>query len=340
MTVEEFKNGSGPVSGVRQPYTFYPPDTLFVGETPHFGSYDWSLVPTIPLPKLGAILIPENATEVIRVATSHKAFVDRAYKANREQQRRMDKEQAAKDIKYHRNRAQLDNNPFVPKANIYIRPAKALDIPQLTKLYNRYVENTIDAIECQPIVEKEMRTRFLVAKQERRAFLVAISLPPGGKTPPHEEEPRKSGRANNGRRNRNNRGNTQVIPPEVVVGFSYIERFSLPTTAFEHTAELFVFVSPDHLRLGIGKTLVDRIMPSVDTLQSTHSGTDFVPGDRSAQMMYELGGPRKTKKIVATLFYHTGEEEDFRWKKNWLEKKLFFTQASFMYTIAEKFGKP
>ena len=340
ITTDGFKSGTLPSSGLREPYTLTPPDSLLLFDPPHFGSLDWSLIPTIPVVKEVTIFVPENANAVVRIATTHKAKVKQDYAAEKKEDRRSKQKQARNDFKYHRNRQQLENNPFVPKANIYIRPAQICDIPQITELFNHYVENTIDAIECKPIEEHVMAARFNVAERENKAFLVAILKPPEGAKPPNAQANASRGYRGQRRRQARRHDTVDAITCETVVGFSCLERFSLWESAFHNTSELYLYVHHKYLRMGIGMNLMDRMMPSVDRFRHTHSGTDFIPPDRAAQRSYEMGGLAGIKKLVVSVFYRTGEEDDFRWKKRWLEEKWQFDQASYMHNIAEKFGQP
>ena len=335
LTTEGFRDGSLPASGVHRPYALYPPDSLFVGGKPDFGSVDWSLVPTDPPRMPGTFLIPENVNEVIRIATVHRIKTKQEYIAEKEELRRQKKERALSDFKLDPNRAQLVNNPWIPKANIYIRPAKRSDIPQITELFNYYVEHTIHAIECRRIDEQEMDGRLKMAEREKKAFLVAIlrnpkgakHLSPGVQRRRHGRDPHRQSTA-------------QAAESEVVVGFSLLEKFSLWGSTMHNTAELYLYVSPNHLHMGVATNLMDRMIPSVDSCHPSHRGTDFVPPDRQAQLLYEIGGAANVKKLVVSLFYRTGEEDEFRWKKQWLEGKFIFDQASYMHNIAEKFGEP
>ncbi|KAA6412187.1 MAG: hypothetical protein FRX48_04339 [Lasallia pustulata] len=202
-------------------------------------------------------------------------------------------------------------NPHVPKANIYIRPAVASDMRQITQLYNHYVQNSVVASERVELTEAQWRVRWQDCTGEHHAFLVAVL---------------KSGNRS-GRFRRDN--------SETVVGFAYAEDFSESGNMFRFTCELQFWVHHQHLRLGIGKTLVDRMIPALDNGYCSRQGTDFVADNPLA---YDGGGLRTITRILISIPYDANDAKDFIWQKKWLTQ-WGFEQVSNLPGIGRKLDK-
>ena len=103
---------------------------------------------------------------------------------------------------------------------------------------------------------------------------------------------------------------------------------------FEHVAEIQVFVDPKHHRLGVGKTLMDRIMVSLDAGYAPQNFADFVPDDR---LRYDVGGSREIHMI--NIGFHIGNEKEFEWRKKWLEEVWDFDHVGTISCMGKKFGR-
>ena len=202
-------------------------------------------------------------------------------------------------------------NPHVPKANIYIRPAVASDMRQITQLYNHYVQNSVVASERVELTEAQWQVRWRDCTRERHAFIVAVL---------------KSGNRG-GRLRRDN--------VETIVGFAYAEDFSESGNMFRFTSELQFWVHHQHLRLGIGKTLVDRMIPALDNGYYSRQGTDFIADNPLA---YEGGGLRTITRILISIPYDASDAKDFIWQKKWLSQ-WGFEQVSNLPGIGRKLDK-
>ena len=327
----EWRSGILPASGTRKQWQVYPPDCMMDIVPLEYG-------PVVHPPELPANDPYSHVTERHEQcsASSSKKFL-KEYKAKKRQRQ---------DLKYMR-RIELEEMKAAqaarralqgPKVNIYVRPAQVADIPQITTLYNHYVKNTVHAPELAETNSAEWQERFIRAEKEQLAFLVAVSKGKEIKTQleKRRDERRLRGQGFNGPRRRANADANRSTYKEILYGFVYAEDHAGKHTMFQHVAEVQVFVDPKHLRLGIGKSLMDRIMPTLDMAHAIRDYTDFVPDDR---MSYGEGGTRKIHKILINVGFHIGDEKEFEWRKEWLEQVHDFDHVGIISCLGNKFGK-
>ena len=202
-------------------------------------------------------------------------------------------------------------NPHVPKANIYIRPAIASDMRQITQIYNHYITNSVVASERDALTEAQWRVRWQDATGENFAFLVAVL------------------------KNANRGGRFRRDNAETVVGFAYAEDFSESRNMYRFTCELQFWVHHQHLRHGIGKTLVDRMIGALDNGYYSRQGTDFVADN---PIEYEGGGLRTIARILISIPHDAEDAKDINWQKKWLSQWKF-EQVGNLTGIGRKFDK-
>ena len=336
MTDAGFVTGEGPASGLIRCWPPYP--------------VDW----TVKLPDDPYTLAHLNQTS----DKSSRSFCKKHYA---EKKARKEAKAAYKEIIRQKQEEYVPPpNLHIPKANIYIRPAQHVDCVQIAGIYDYYVRNSPIACETESTGEVEWQTRWRAADNESLPFLVAVLRSSNAKHGIPQSDnallsqfgrafEQDGGRANErgrdrgfgrgrGRYNRRNnnldRYNHSV--PENIVGFTYAEDISSKQDSLKFTVELQCYVHPGHLHLGIGKTLIDRIMPSLDLNYISRAGTDFF-ADNPCQ--YDQGGRREIRRIMITIGYHAMEDEDFIWQKEWLEKSWRFEEAGILRGIGFKFNK-
>lgn len=181
-------------------------------------------------------------------------------------------------------------NPYVPKANIYIRPAHAGDLNQIKDIYAWYISNTVVAPEREVLDRVAWQNRMRDVDDCKLPFLVAVI---------------KNNRTN--RRHANYR--------EIIVGFGFADLFAGQFDAFKYAVEMQVFVHHQHKRVGIGQTLVDRLLAALDPLHMSRNGTEFFAENT---LDYEQGGRRTVGRVLATIPYDPTDDGDFQWQKKWL----------------------
>ena len=328
-------SGHSPASGTSKQWQTFPEDCVADHVPLEYGPVDWSQTPTLP----------PNDPYSQTIERQNQTSLSLAKKFCREHH--TEKVSAMKEklarrvehalMKQHVEKSRLER---APKANIYIRPAQFSDIPQIKHLYNHYVLHTVHALELDVTDDSEWQNRLQGAEDENLAFFVAV-LKAAKKYGPGAGQGRRGkrvGRGGFGQRNGFTRpeNNQRDFASETIVGFSYAEDHAGMHTMFQHTVELQLFVDPNHYRNGIGRTLMDRMMTSLDKSYMMEAATDFVD---DGKMCYDIGGARDVHKILVTVGFHYGDEKEFEWRKSWLEQKWEFDHIGTMKCLGKKFGK-
>jgi L-amino acid N-acyltransferase YncA len=219
-------------------------------------------------------------------------------------------------------------NPFAPTIDVYLRPARVQDAQQIGHIYNHYVANSHITEDQEPITAEDVANRISAAQQEKLPFIVAIL----GKTPPSH------GSSVRGEMYQS----TGVIHQEVVVGFVTAEPYNFGWSGSRKgrsrsTANLELFVSPDYVRHGIGRNLLDRLM---FTLKPTYSFTDACAWlNADGDQTYENGGAGMWHQLVFQLPILKKEDPNLEWVTSFLKRFFFnleYKQTSSGRTTAGK----
>lgn len=264
--------------------------------------------------------VPEHLAQTS--LSSSKAFckVHYAEKKKRHEERRLAKEASLlEEANYV-----PPPNPHVPKANIYIRPAQHSDVEQITAIYNHYVKNSPVAGELENTPESEWRNRLRCAEDELLPFVVAVI--------------KNAKNFNNAVGGRNGRRVVRRRAPirEVIVGFAYAEDYAGKNTAFQYTAEMQFFTHHEFLHMGIGKTLVDRMIVSMDQAYSSRNGAAFLA---DSPLYYEHGGRREIHRIMVNVGFYTKDPHAMKWIKDWLGKEWDFEHVGTLPGVGYKDNK-
>ena len=178
-------------------------------------------------------------------------------------------------------------NPYKPKADIYIRPAQTQDLPQMVEIYNHYVKTSAVALELDPLDRDTWRLRMEDCRREGYNMFVAVQKAAQG----------------NGRNRRD-----QCEP---IFGFGYAEDQNDKRSSCRFTAIAQVYVSWKHLRIGVGRCLLDRVMAMLNVNHHHRQGVDWVGETPMVQ--------REVKKVLIEIPYWDDSEEEravFRLEKN------------------------
>ena len=186
-------------------------------------------------------------------------------------------------------------NQYAPKANIYLRPAEHKDMRQCANIYNYYVQETDSAPEFKPVDELHWRDRLQEAHDEGNPFIVAIHM---------------------GQKRENNVQNIRRKKQETVVGFAAATDYGLQQTCYRFTKEMDLWVHKDHVRQGIGRTMLDRMLAALDPGYNLLECVPFL-GDYALDR-WVGGGHCITKAIVINILHSDAEKADVEWKKKWL----------------------
>ncbi|MCJ1427705.1 hypothetical protein MMC29_005610 [Sticta canariensis] len=203
-------------------------------------------------------------------------------------------------------------NPHTPQANIYIRPAESRDLKQITEIYNHYIEHSVVVAERTALTEQQWRGRWMDATESNYAFLVAV------------QHSSKGG------------GHNRRTSHETICGFAYADDFGDVSNAWRYTCELQCYVGNWNLRMGVGKSLIDRMMGALDPIYVVRAGTKFEGG--ATPIRYEGGGVRVVNKVVINIPYAVKDENTLKWQKEWLAQ-FQFEHVGTLPGIGRKFDK-
>ncbi|KAK2768374.1 hypothetical protein FQN54_000229 [Arachnomyces sp. PD_36] len=199
-----------------------------------------------------------------------------------------------------------EQNPNVPRANIFLRPVENGDINGLTALYNIYVKNTVRTLERQEITDQDMLDRKNECSRENLPFIVAI-------------ERRVEGRSHT----------------QAVVGFASATDFFGSHTAGNHTAELDLFVHPDRCRLGIANCLIDKLLEVCDRTFVPKKGYWF-NANYGGHAAYSPGGNRELARLIFIIHFAESDKSEYLWLKDWLESRFMFEEQALLKGVAYK----
>lgn len=199
-----------------------------------------------------------------------------------------------------------------PQATIYIRPADEKDLKQISEIYNYYIMRSVVAVETKPLTEQQWRGRWIDATESNYAFLVAVQMSPKGG------------------------GHGPRTSPETICGFAYADDFGDDGSAWRYTCELQCYVGNWILRMGVGKSLVDRMMGALDPTYVVRAGTRFEGGE--TPISDQGGGVRVVHKVVINISHSAKDIDTLEWQKQWLAQ-FQFAHVVTLPGVGRKFDK-
>jgi L-amino acid N-acyltransferase YncA len=220
----------------------------------------------------------------------------------------------ARSVYLESQQYEIEPNPNVPKANIYLRPVNITDIPELLKLYNWYVAHATQCVDTEALSDVDLRRRIDDCKRVQLPFIVAV-----------ERRAATNGRVV---------GNQS----ERIMGYALATDFMGPQTIGRVTADLEVFVDNAKTRLGIGRCLMDKLLEVCDPMYIAKQGY-FFNCSQEDRSLYSPGGSRKLTRLVFSFGYSADDPTQYRWVKKWLELNYRFEEQGLLRGAATKFGK-
>ena len=238
-----------------------------------------------------------------------------------------------------------------PDISIHLRPAAKDDLPQLAEIYNWHVENGPRPTEMGVISEGEMRDRFEDATNSKLPLIVAVA---NFKTKKRNHGSNRNSHAANGHPVQNVDPSYQgIVAKEKIVGWASATDWSASDYVERISAELEVYVDPEHRMNGVGGCLMDKMLQICDR--------GYIPRNACAfsclpehSYMYNNGGARDLHKIwfimrnwskpvktpedqkVVKAFDR--EDEVDIWLKSWLES-MGFAQEGHLRQIGARNGR-
>jgi L-amino acid N-acyltransferase YncA len=191
---------------------------------------------------------------------------------------------------------QLTHQPVEPitTKNIYLRPAVDSDIPNLTKLFNWHVQNNVRPVELKPLPEDDMRNRLEISQHNRLPFIVAVQRTRHNS----RHRPSRPQRVNPNHPIQNiDPDYTGVRRDEPILGFASATDWSATDYIDNISAELEVYVAPEHRQSGVGRCLMDAILEATDRGYIKKGGYEFRVAPE-IKHMYTSGGGRDLHKLI------------------------------------------
>ncbi|OJD15029.1 hypothetical protein AJ78_04684 [Emergomyces pasteurianus Ep9510] len=207
----------------------------------------------------------------------------------------------------------IESNPHTPKLNLYLRPIEKKDLPGLLELFNWYIGNTVRCVDLKPLALEDMQDRIDECEREKFPTLVAV-----------EQKPRL-GHALNGEK-------------EEIFGCILASDFTGPATINRYTAELELFVQPKYYRRGVGRCLVDKLLEISDPDYLPNHGYHFDCASAQADV-YRAGKSRQLARLIFILHHVADDNSDYKWTKEWLERKFGFEEQALLKHTGFKGGK-
>ena len=178
---------------------------------------------------------------------------------------------------------------------ITVRPGKPEDISPVNTIHKHYVENTVITFVTEPNSDQAALDNYNKVKKEGLPYIVAED------------------------------NETQAI-----LGYAYVSAFRGVNPGYRHSLELSLFCQPDHVRRGIAKQLLLRlieILEHPEDFRDWVEGTrliDFKPRQLLAVMAIDIEGPGEGLKLrdwyVKLGFVERGHLKDIGWKKErWID---------------------
>ena len=234
--------------------------------------------------------------------------------------------------------AACHDNPFSPRVGMYVRPVQEWDADQCAQIEAYWARYTLSSTRDGPVLPTHYRDIMRMVEERKLPFVVACAF--------NDRVPNRRKKMLAGRRDAHR---------ERVIGFAYAKPFRSPLeSAFRQTVEIVLFVDKQILRHGVGKTLLDRILPALDPGYHSHVGTEFkcsIP----ERLDFSRGGRTAIRKIVMSVFYERhpeknckgvpfvtaeGEQDEgiksLMWKKSMLEGGFGFVQQADFFNIGAK----
>jgi phosphinothricin acetyltransferase len=163
-----------------------------------------------------------------------------------------------------------------------IRPAASADLPQLTRIYNHYVEHTSITFDMQPFTPEARRAWFDEHTSESGRIRLLVAADETGK----------------------------------VAGYATTSRFR-PKAAYDTTVEASVYCSPDCVGQGVGTRLYTELFRSIEgeDINRIVAGVTL-PNAASLALHRRLGFTE------VGVFSSVGRKFDRYWDVLWLERAL------------------
>ena len=215
----------------------------------------------------------------------------------------------------------LPSREYAPKANIYLRPAESSDMRQCTDIYNQWALDTAFTVMVEPVHTAYWTECYTSSQADRLPFLVAVHT---------------------GQKRYNELKDVRRTKGESIIGFSVATSYGSRGTVYRYSVELELYVHREHLRQGVGRAILDRMLTS---LCQDYKLMDCAPLLLSKDHLLQAwigGGIPIIHTVAVNLLHWAGEDhENVEWKIKWLSGgRNYFEDFGTLPRIGYKFTKP
>jgi L-amino acid N-acyltransferase YncA len=180
-----------------------------------------------------------------------------------------------------------------------VRAATHKDIPQITKILNHYIDNTVITFRLSRIDDPTMLSTFDAIRADNLPFLVVSDS--------ESEE-----------------------GSDIILGYTYVTGYRTPShMGYQHTTELSIFVHPSHIKSGVGSILMQRLLAILRNPEHESFSSYFEP---------TLPLPR-VNEMLAVMSLDTDGPDGGYGLRDWYVKKWGFVQVGHLKKVGFKFGK-
>jgi len=185
-------------------------------------------------------------------------------------------------------------------------------------IYNHYVEFSISAPETEQLTLDDISQRFARSTKAALPCLVACE---------------RNGSSISKSRGRSKHHNDLPSISDRVVGFAFATEFHDSSAAFRSTAKLNVYTHQQYYMQGVAKCLVDKLVGTIDSEYSGHSGCEYQASGRDGDAK-----PRGIRNIVVEVPFDPAEPEKLDWMGRWLTRQdgLAFKRVGVLERVGRK----
>jgi L-amino acid N-acyltransferase YncA len=188
------------------------------------------------------------------------------------------------------------------------------DISGITSIYNHYVLNSIIPEDQTPVHEHDMQIVLKDAQEQGLPFIVAIK----GRVP--------------------SSGSTKSA--EHVLGFAHTDFLNYGNGGTHmglsrFTGVIQLYVEPNHIRKGIGRSLMDRILVCSSSTYASKEGYNWISPNANESAVYgQQGGAHKFHQLLIHRPIEVKDDPDHEWFKQWLHSKFFIEEVARLKSVA------
>ena len=215
----------------------------------------------------------------------------------------------------------LPSRGIEPKANFYMRPAEPGDMRQVTQIYNQWAVDTLFTVAKEPVDASYWRETYNNCQSEKFPFIVAVHM---------KERPSRGVK------------DVKRKKAETLVGFSVANQYGPKSSVYRYSAELEFYVHREHLRQGIGRTMLDRMLFTLCEGYYLIELAPFLLSKDHHPTHWCAGGRAQVHTVTINLLHSAEEDKDnIEWKMKWLRGgRNEFEVAGNVPRIGYKFLKP